>query len=127
MPMNQKITTDKSPKATGAFSQGIISGDFVFTAGQIHLTTDGKLLEGTIEEKTHQVMKNLGNILEAGGVSFKDVVKATIYITDMSVYGKIVEVYGTYMTDPYPARETVCVKELPLGAALEISMIARKV
>lgn len=125
--MNQKITTDKSPKATGAFSQGIISGDFVFTAGQIHLTTDGKLLEGTIEEKTHQVMKNLGNILEAGGVSFKDVVKATIYITDMSVYGKIVEVYGTYMTDPYPARETVCVKELPLGAALEISMIARKV
>ena len=124
--MKQKISTDKSPKATGSFSQGIISDDFIFTSGQIYLTLEGKLLEGTIEEKTHQVMQNLKNILESVDVSFKNVVKTTIYITDMSVYGKITEVYGSYMEEPFPARETVCVKELPLGALLEISMTARK-
>ena len=68
-------------------------------------------------------MKNLQAILEAAGVSFADVVKTTIYVIDMTLYPKINEVYGCYMSEPYPARETVCVKELPLGAKLEISMI----
>ena len=71
-------------------------------------------------------MKNLQAILEAAGVTFKDVVKTTIYTTDMSLYGKINEIYGSYMTAPYPAREAVCVKELPLGSKVEISMIAVK-
>lgn len=71
-------------------------------------------------------MKNLQAVLEAAGVTFADVVKTTIYVTDMSVYGKINEVYGSYMKDPYPARETVAVKELPLGARVEISMVAIK-
>jgi len=71
-------------------------------------------------------MKNLEAILKEAGFSFKDVVKTTIFVTDMSVYGKINEVYGSYMSDPFPARETVCVKELPLGARLEISMIGVK-
>jgi 2-iminobutanoate/2-iminopropanoate deaminase len=71
-------------------------------------------------------MKNLRAILESAGASFKDVAKTTIYLTDMADYAKISEVYGTYMEDPYPARETVCVKELPLGARVEISMIAVK-
>jgi 2-iminobutanoate/2-iminopropanoate deaminase len=122
--MKSKIETDKAPKATGPFSQGIVANNFVFTAGQIHLTLEGKLLEGTIEEKTHQVMKNLRAILEAENLDFKNVVKTTIYVTDMSVYGKINEVYGSYMSDPYPARETICVRALPLGAEVEISMIA---
>ncbi len=107
------------------FSPSITKGNFVFTSGQIHLK-NGKLLEGTIEEKTHQVMKNLQSILEKAGVSFKDVVKTTIYTTDMSVYGRVNEVYATYFTDIFPAREMVCVKELPLGAVLEISMVAFK-
>jgi 2-iminobutanoate/2-iminopropanoate deaminase len=98
----------------------------VFTSGQVYLTSDGKLLEGSIEEQTHQVMRNLKAILEAAGVAFSDVVKTTIYVTDMSAYGKINQVYGSYFSDPFPARETVCVKELPLGARLEISMIAIK-
>ena len=71
-------------------------------------------------------MKNLQAVLEAVGVSFTEVVKTTIYVTDMSLYGKINEVYGSYMSEPYPARETVCVQDLPLGAKLEISMIAIK-
>ena len=124
--MKQKIHTDNAPKATGPFSQAIINGDMVFTSGQIYLTPDGKLLEGTLEEQVHQIMKNLQAILETAGVSFKNVVKTTIYVTDMSIYGKVNEIYGSYMEEPYPARETVCVKELPLGAKVEISMIALK-
>lgn len=107
------------------FSPSITKGNFVFTSGQIHLR-DGKLLEGTIEEKTHQVMKNLQGILEKAGVTFNDVVKTTIYTTDLSLYGKVNEVYSTYFTESFPAREMVCVKELPLGAVLEISMVAFK-
>lgn len=112
-------------KPAAPFSPSITKGNFVFTSGQIYLE-DGKLVEGTIEEKTHQVMNNLKRVLENAGVSFKDVVKTTIYTTDMSIYGKINEVYGSYFSEPFPARETVCVKELPLGAILEISMIAFK-
>lgn len=108
------------------FSPSVSRNGFIFTSGQVYLTPDGKLLEGTIEEQTHQVMKNLKAILEAAGAGFDDVVKTTIYVTDMANYGKINEVYATYFKEPYPARETVCVKELPLGANLEISMIAVK-
>ncbi len=124
--MKAKVQTDKAPKATGPFSQAVIEGNFVFTSGQVYLTPEGKLLEGTIEEQAHQVMKNLKAILEEAGTSFDNVVKTTIYVTDMSLYGKINEVYGSYFSEPYPARETVCVKELPLGAKVEISMIAVK-
>lgn len=124
--MKTKIKTDKAPKATGPFSQGVANGDLVFTSGQIYLTAEGKLLEGTIEEKTHQIMKNLKAILEEAGVGFENIVKTTIYTTDMSLYGKVNEVYGSYFEEPYPARETVCVKDLPLGAKVEISMIASK-
>ncbi len=124
--MKTKIETIDAPKATGPFSQGVKDGKLIFTSGQVYLTKDGKLLEGTIEEQTHQVMRNLKAILETGGVSFGNVVKTTIYVTDMSLYGKINAVYGSYFSDPFPARETVCVKELPLGAKLEISMVAIK-
>lgn len=124
--MKTKIETDKAPKATGPFSQAIVEENLVFVGGQIYLTPEGKLLDGTIEEKTHQVMQNLRAVLEGAGVSFDNVVKTTIYVTDMANYGKINEVYGSYLKDPYPARETVCVKALPLGAEVEISLIAVK-
>lgn len=124
--MKTKIETPNAPKATGPFSQGIVNRNFVFTSGSIHLTPEGKLLEGTIEEQIHQIMKSLQAILEAAGASFALVVKSTIYVTDMSLYKQVNEVYGSYFTEPYPARETVCVKELSLGAKVEISMIAMK-
>lgn len=124
--MKRKIDTNKAPEATGPFSQAIVEGNMIFTSGSIYLTPDGKLLEGTIEEQIHQIMKNLQAILETAGVSFKNVAKTTIYVTDMSIYGKVNEIYGSYMEEPYPAREVVCVKELPLGAKVEISMIALK-
>jgi len=128
--MKQKIETTKAPKAVGPYSQAIgivtVKGKHIFTSGQIHLTPAGKLLEGTIEEQTHQVMKNLQAVLGAAGVSFKEVVKTTIYVTDLANYGKINEVYGSYFSDPFPARETVQVAVLPLGAKVEISMVAVK-
>ncbi|KKT41544.1 MAG: Endoribonuclease L-PSP family protein [Microgenomates group bacterium GW2011_GWC1_44_37] len=124
--MKTKVVTDKAPIATGPFSQAIVDNNLIFTSGSIYLTTEGKLLEGTIEEQIHQIIKNLQAILEGAGVDFSHVVKTTIYVTDMSIYGKVNEVYGTYMSDPFPAREVVCVKELPLGAKVEISMIAMK-
>ncbi|VVC71794.1 2-iminobutanoate/2-iminopropanoate deaminase [uncultured archaeon] len=124
--MKKKIVAPNAHKATGPFSHGIIAGNLIFTAGQIPLTPEMKLLDGTIEEQTHQVMRNLKSILDTAGATFADVVKTTIYVTDMTVYGKINEVYGTYMTDPFPAREVVGVKELPLGAKVEISMVALK-
>lgn len=82
------------------------------------------MLEGTIQEQVVQIMKNLEAIFRAADASFKDVVKTTIYLTDMSLYAEMNGVYASYFSDPYPARETVCVKELPLGATVEISMIA---
>ena len=124
--MKESVSTNKSPLATGPFSQAIKTDNFVFTSGQIYLTTEGKLLEGSIEEKTHQVLNNLKNILEEAGCSFDNVVKTTIYVTDMSVYGKINGIYGEYFKEPFPAREVVCVQALPLGAEVEISMIAVK-
>ncbi|MEK7502245.1 MAG: Rid family detoxifying hydrolase [Patescibacteria group bacterium] len=108
------------------FSPAVSRNGFIFTSGQVYLTNEGKLLEGTIEEQTHQVMKNLQKILEKAGTSFKDVVKTTIYTTDMSLYSKVNEVYSSYFSEPFPAREMVCVKELPLGAKIEVSMIAAK-
>ena len=77
---------------------------FVYTSGQVYLTPEGKLLEGTVEEKVHQIMKNLESILKEAGTSFAKVLKTTIYVTDMANYGKINEVYATYFAEPYPAR-----------------------
>ena len=123
--MKQKIVTQGAPKTTGPFSQAVKQNGLIFTSGQIYLTTEGKLLEGTIEEKTHQVLSNLRAILEEAEASLENVVKTTVYVTDMSIYEKVNEIYEQYFSDPYPAREVIGVKELPLGAKLEISMIAK--
>jgi 2-iminobutanoate/2-iminopropanoate deaminase len=124
--MKQQIKTLKVSQPIGPYSQAVIAGNMVFTAGQIYLTPSGELLEGTIEEKMHQVMKNLYEILKASNVTFNSVVKTTAYVTDSSVIGKINTVYMSYMKEPYPARETVVVKALPKGAEIEMSMIAIK-
>ena len=107
------------------FSPSLSKNGFVFISGQVHLK-DGQLLEGSIEEQTHQIMQNLQALLEKEGVTFNDVVKVTIYTTDMSLYERVNEVYVSYFSEKLPAREMVGVKELPLGARLEISMIAAK-
>lgn len=124
--MKTMIKTLKAPQAIGPYSQAIAADALIFISGQIHLKPNGELVEGTIEEQTHQIMKNLKAVLEASKASFEDVVKTTLYVTDMSIFKRVNEVYKSYMFEPYPARETVGVNELPLGAKLEISMIAKK-
>lgn len=124
--MKTKVSTIKAPQATGPFSQAVATEDFIFTSGQVYLTSEGKLLEASMEEQVHQIMKNLQAILEEAGVSFAHVVKTTVYVTDMGIYKTFNTIYGSYMQEPFPAREVVCVKELPLGANIEISMIAAR-
>jgi 2-iminobutanoate/2-iminopropanoate deaminase len=122
--MKTKIETTNAPKAVGPYSQAIADSNFVFASGQIPLNAAGKMLDGPIEEQVSQIMKNLGTVLESSGCLLKDVVKATIYLTDMADYAKVNDAYGSYFSEPFPAREAVCVKALPLGARVEISVIA---
>jgi 2-iminobutanoate/2-iminopropanoate deaminase len=124
--MKQTIQTQKAPQAIGPYSQAVVSNNMVFVSGQIPLSKDNMPIEGTIEEKTHQVMKNIGEILLASGVSFSDVVKVTMYLTDIENFKRINAIYSEYMLNPYPARETVAVKSLPLNAEIEMSVIAIK-
>ena len=125
--MKTKVETKDAPMAPGLLSQAIVSNGIIYVAGQIHSTTDGKLVEGSTEEKVHQIMKNLQAILKAADSSFGDVVKVNIYVTDIAELPKLNEVYKTYFTqEPLPVREAVCVKALPLGASIEISLIAAK-
>ena len=122
--MKTKIETEKAPKAP-MLSQAIASNGFIFVSGQVNVTPDGVLVNGSTEENVHQAMKNIGAILDAAGAGFDDIVKATIYVTDMQMSKKVNEVYVTYFKEPFPAREMVCVKELPLWADIEISVVAR--
>ncbi len=124
--MKTKIETDKAPSAKTFLSQAIATDNLIFVAGQIHSTPDGQVIGTTVAEKVKQIMQNISEILKAAGSDLNNVVKATVYVTDMSQMKEFNEVYPTYFSEPYPAREAVCVKELPLGATIEISVIAVK-
>src|SRR5687768_3407813 len=125
--MTTKVETDGAPKAPGLLSQAIISNGFIFVAGQIHNQPDGTMVEGSTKDKVEQIMKNLEAILKAAGASLSNVVKATIYVTDISLGADLNEVYKTYFKhELLPAREMVCVNALPLGADIEISVVAEQ-
>lgn len=119
------VTTKKAPKAVGPYVQGVKANRFLFTAGQIGLDpVTGKLVEGGIEAQTRQVLENLKSVVEAAGASFKQVVKATVYLTDLNDFQAMNQVYATYFDEQSPARSTVGVAQLPLGALVEIDMVA---
>ncbi len=125
----QVINTEKAPTPIGPYNQSIIAGGFLFISGQIALdTVSGELVKGNIKTETHQCMKNLDGILSEAKLTFEHVVKTTIFLTDMSLFAEVNEVYGSYFKgdfrSDFPARETVAVKGLPKGANVEISMIA---
>lgn len=124
--MKQEVKTDKAQSAKGLLSQVLISGGFIFTAGFIHVTPDGKLVEGTTEDKLRQVMTNIEEVLKAAGAELDDIIKTTIYVTDISMLPDLNKLYITYFKEPFPVREAVCVKALPLGADIEISVVATK-
>ena len=120
------INTAKAPSAIGPYNQSIRVNDTLFISGQIPLVPKTmELISGNIEEETHQVMKNLESIIKKAKMSFKNVVKATIYLDDMKNFSKVNEVYGSYFEKgDEPARETVAVRSLPKRVRIEISMIA---
>ncbi len=119
------ISTERAPKALGPYSQGVRSGELVFTTGQIPLNpATGVLNTGSIEEQTHQVLGNLAAVLEAAGSSLHHVVKTTVFLADLNDFQRMNTVYAGYFSDKPPARSTVQVSKLPLGATIEIECIA---
>src|SRR3990170_1836345 len=122
------IQTDKAPRAIGPYAQAIKVDGFLFTSGQIALDpTTGKLIDGDISAQTRRVLENLKAVLEAGGSSLDRVVKATVYLIDLSTFSKMNEVYAEYLGHVRPARSTVGVAALPLGASVEIDLVALSV
>lgn len=119
------INTDKAPAAIGPYSQAIVAGGMVYTAGQIGIDpATGKLAGDDVEAQARQVMKNLEAVLGAAGVSFADVVKSTIYLADLKDFAQVNAVYQEKFVDDPPARSTVQAAALPLGALVEIDTIA---
>ena len=124
MPLKQ-ISTTQAPAAIGPYSQGIVANGFLFTAGQIALDpATGKIVDGGIVEQTERVMQNLQQVLEAASISWKDVVKTTIYLHDISHFPTVNEIYGKWLGDARPARSTVQVSGLPRGGLIEIDAVA---
>lgn len=122
----EKISTTKAPAAIGPYSQGILTGNLVFFSGQIPLDPETGVLCGTnITEQTEQVMKNIGALLDAAGLTFEDVVKTSCFLADMADFAAFNQVYGAYFTGK-PARSCVAVKELPKQALCEVEVIAQR-
>jgi len=120
--------TEEAPKPVAPYSQSRLTASGVlFVSGQIPINPEtGKLLKGDIKKETEQVMKNIQAILKANDMTFSDVVKCTVFLTDIRDYKAVNEVYGSFFEDKFPAREAIEISNLPLGASIEISAIASK-
>jgi len=124
--MKKEITTEYADSVPGVLSQAIDTGNLVFVSGQINISAEGEMVGETVEEKLKQIMKNIEAVLNAAELGLDNIVKATIYVTDLGQMQELNKHYPTYFTAPFPAREAVGVKELPLGATIEISTIASR-
>ncbi|MDD5634460.1 MAG: Rid family detoxifying hydrolase [Candidatus Omnitrophica bacterium] len=127
MPRSKKkaIISGKAPKAVGPYSQAVVFGDLVFVSGQIPLSAEsGLLLKGDICESLRIVLKNTDEILKTAGSSLENILKVTVYITDISLFSELNDEYAKHFREPYPAREVIQVSSLPKGANVEISVIA---
>jgi 2-iminobutanoate/2-iminopropanoate deaminase len=124
--MKKAINTNKAPLPVGPYNQAVMVKNTLYISGQVALNpTNNELIQGSIEEETHQIMKNIESILKEAGLDFKNVVRSKIYLTDMSNFSKVNEVYGSYFEKGHePARTTIEVSGLPLGVDVEIDMIA---
>lgn len=123
--MKKIINTPDAPAPIGPYNQAVQTGDLLFISGQIALMPGtGEMANADVSAETRQVMKNLQAILTAAGMHFGNVVKTTIFLSDMGLFATVNEIYGSYFESDYPARETVAVKGLPKNVHVEISMIA---
>jgi 2-iminobutanoate/2-iminopropanoate deaminase len=121
----QIIESAEAPKPIGPYSQAVRLGEFVFLSGQVGLDPKtGELVGGGVAGETRRAMENLGGVLRAAGAGFSEVVRVTIYLTNLADFAQVNEIYGSYFAAEPPARATVQVAALPRGAAVEIDMIA---
>jgi 2-iminobutanoate/2-iminopropanoate deaminase len=122
----KRIETDTAPAAIGPYSQGIVAGGFLFSAGQIALDPiTGKIVEGGIVEQTTRVLQNLREVLAKAGATWTDVVRTTVYLIDLAEFPTVNEIYGKQLGSARPARSTVQVAALPRGGLIEIDLIAQ--
>jgi len=125
--MKTVIYTSNAPEPIGPYSQAIIAGNLVFVSGQIAINpSTNQLVLGDIKTETKQVMENIKAILTEAGIDFSHIIKTTIFLMDMQNFAQVNEIYGTYFTSEFPARETVQVAGLPKGVNVEISVTAIK-
>lgn len=125
--MAQAVRSDRAPAPIGPYSQAVLAGNELFCSGQIALDPqNGEMASGGVAEQAEQALRNLGAVLEAGGMSYADVVKTTIFLVDMNDFAAVNEVYAKYFDAAKPARSTVAVAALPKGARVEIEAIAKR-
>ena len=118
------ISTKEAPPAIGPYSQAIVANGMIYTSGQIGMDETGKVVADDVVNQAHQVMKNLFYVLETAGAHFNDVIKTTIFLTDMDDFAKVNEVYAHYFAHHKPARSTVAVSTLPKNVKIEIECVA---
>lgn len=125
--MNREtISSPDAPAAVGPYAQGVRCGDWLFTAGQIPLDpATGEITGTSVTEQTEQVIRNLRAVLRAGGCDLCDVVKTTVFLTDLATFAEMNAVYAAHFREPFPARSTIQVAALPKGARVEIEAVAR--
>lgn len=121
----ETVQTDKAPSAVGAYSQGVVAGDFLFVSGQIPLDPEtGQLVDGDVAEQTERVLNNVRAVLNARYLDFQNVCKMEIYLDDINNFSEVNEIYGRKLGECRPARQALGVSGLPKGAKVEISCIA---
>lgn len=121
------INTEKAPKAIGPYSQAIEANGFVFASGQLPVDVmTGEFVPGGVKEQTRQSLTNARNVLQAAGTDLSNVVKTTVFLSDMANFAEMNEVYAEFFAQPFPARSAVAVKALPKGALVEVECIAAK-
>ena len=124
---HERIASEAAPRALGPYAQAVSTGDLVFCSGQVGIDPgSGALVAGGIVAETARVLENLAAVLRAAGLGLGDVVKTTVYLTDLSEFAAMNEVYGRYFPPPHPARATVQVARLPAGARVEIEAVAAR-
>jgi len=123
--LKRAIATSAAPQAIGPYAQAVAAGGLVFLSGQIALDPErGRLVDGSIEDETRQVLTNLRSVLAADGLTLDAIVRTTVYLTDLADFPRVNQVYAEFFTEPFPARATVQVSGLPRGARVEIDAIA---
>lgn len=121
------LHTEKAPAAIGPYSQAIEVNGFVFASGQIPLNPEtGEIVEGGIKEQAHQALTNASHIMQEAGLTLANVVKTTVFLSDMADFAAMNEVYATFFSQPFPARSAVAVKTLPKNVLVEVECIAAK-